>query len=520
MSADGKQHWELQQCKTFLRWSNNHLRKKQYDPIEDLKSAFVDGEKLMELVNALYDTPIPRHKKPTPTMSRISKLDIINQALGMVEAAEIKTNFLKNVHLVDEDLKMILGMIWAIILDYSIKGISVDEATAKEGLLLWCQKKLKGYRSIDPPNVTNFHTSWKSGMAFCGLIHRHRPDLIDYDSLESKNDAENLELAFDVAQKELGIPRLLDVEDLTSVSRPDERSVMTYVSEYFHKFASQDVKERAAHRLQRFAEFARSLQQQQNDYESHAQALLDWINAKKTEFDGFAFGETLNEAIAAFDGFRAYLTQEKPQYAGQRLDTEALFAEIQTSRAVNSRPAYGPPENLTPDALAAAWGGLLESESAHAAAVRNNRFRFIEKKESALPQEKLDEFNASFDHFDKNQSNTLDKIEFKAALSALGVPITSDEELAKLFNQVSNGDEFISRDQFIAYNRSLEEDRDTPEQLKASFAMVADNADTISDNQLTCPPLTAEDTAFFQQNMPSAGDGQYDYNAFVDASFA
>jgi len=42
-------------------------------------------------------------------------------------------------------------MIWAIILDFSIKGISVDELTAKEGLLLWVQKKTKGYRDVDQP---------------------------------------------------------------------------------------------------------------------------------------------------------------------------------------------------------------------------------------------------------------------------------------------------------------------------------------------------------------------------------
>ena len=52
------------------------------------------------------------------------------------------------VHQVDHDLKMILGMIWTIILDYQIKGISVEELSAKEGLLLWCQKKTKGYKCV------------------------------------------------------------------------------------------------------------------------------------------------------------------------------------------------------------------------------------------------------------------------------------------------------------------------------------------------------------------------------------
>lgn len=121
---------------------------------------------------------------------------------------------------------MILGMIWAIILDYQIKGISVEELSAKEALLLWCQKKTKGYRDV---KVDNFSGSWRDGMALCALIHKHRPDLIDFDSLEKGNHKQNLQYAFDVAEKHLGISPLLDVEDV-DVERPDERSVMTYIS--------------------------------------------------------------------------------------------------------------------------------------------------------------------------------------------------------------------------------------------------------------------------------------------------
>lgn len=81
--------------------------------------------------------------------------------------------------------------------------------SAKEGLLLWCQRKTAPYGNV---NVQNFHNSWRDGLAFCALIHRHRPELLDYNRLSGQNHQYNLNLAFDVAEKYLDIPRMLDAE--------------------------------------------------------------------------------------------------------------------------------------------------------------------------------------------------------------------------------------------------------------------------------------------------------------------
>jgi len=417
---------------------------------------------------------------------------------------------------VDKDLKMILGMIWAIILDFQIKGISVEELTAKEGLLLWCQKKTAGYRDV---KVDNFSTSWKDGLAFCALIHRHRPDLLNFDSLNKDNAAYNLKLAFDIAEEQLGIPKLLDVEDMTDTPRPDERSVMTYVSEYFHCFASQDIKEKAARRVQKFVLFNQTIEQMQSDYETQVQGLIDWIDQTTQKMHDRHFTDSYEEAKDLFDGFKGYLCQEKPLQAGKKLDLESLYASIQTKLQVYGRTPYQVPQPFSTDSIDSAWVNLEQAERARGVAVRENMYRFITKATSSISEDQLREFEASFAHFDKDGSGYLDRIEFKAALSALSIPFKDEETFNKLFLSISQGHaQKISKEQFMNYMISISEDKDTSEQIKASFQLLADQGSRITTQQLRIPPLQENEIGYLGDKMPNGP--QYDYNTYVDQCFS
>lgn len=76
--------------------------------------------------------------------------------------------------------------------------------------------KTAGYPNV---NIRNFTTSWRDGLAFNALIHKHRPDLIQYEKLQKSNALYNLKNAFDVAEGSLGLTKLLDAEGLVFVIR-------------------------------------------------------------------------------------------------------------------------------------------------------------------------------------------------------------------------------------------------------------------------------------------------------------
>lgn len=114
---------------------------------------------------------------------RIHELENVNQALKFItENQNIKLVNIGSSDIVDHKEKITLALIWSLILHYQVASIEIEGIAGKAALLLWCQRSLESYSNV---SIDNFTTSWESGLGFCGLISRYRPDLLNFDSCTS-----------------------------------------------------------------------------------------------------------------------------------------------------------------------------------------------------------------------------------------------------------------------------------------------------------------------------------------------
>ncbi|GLV44412.1 karst [Carabus blaptoides fortunei] len=225
------------QKKLFTKWMNSSLKKASME-VEDLYTDLADGKKLLKLLEIISGEKLG---KPNNGIMRVHKLENVNKSLAFLHT-KVHLESIGAADIVDGNPRLILGLIWTIILYFGIQEIEIDvnednesseKKSAKDALLLWCQRNTQGYPNV---HITDFTSSWRSGLGFNALIHSHRPDLIQWQNLTPSKHLDNLNHAFDVANDELGIPRLLDAEDVDT-SRPDEISIITYLASYYHTFA-------------------------------------------------------------------------------------------------------------------------------------------------------------------------------------------------------------------------------------------------------------------------------------------
>ncbi|XP_061187564.1 filamin-A-like isoform X11 [Saccostrea echinata] len=230
--ADDAQ-WKLIQKNTFTRWANEHL-KTVNKVINNLETDFSDGLRLIALVEVLSGKKF-KHVNKRPNF-RTQKLENVTMVLEFLERDEgIRIVNIDSSDIVDSKIKLILGLIWTLILHYSISmpmwegeepTPSEGGPTPKQRLLNWVQSKIP-----DQP-IKNFSTDWNDGRAIGALVDAVGPGLCpDWEDWNPKNAKKNAKEAMDNAEKWLDVPQLIKPEEITN-PKVDEMSMMTYLAQF------------------------------------------------------------------------------------------------------------------------------------------------------------------------------------------------------------------------------------------------------------------------------------------------
>ena len=109
--------WKRIQQNTFTRWANEHLKVIEKN-IMSLETDLSDGLPLIALIEVLSQKRMSKHNK-RPTF-RSQKLENVSVALKFLEQEGIKIINIDSTDIVDSKLKLIMGLIWTLILHYSI----------------------------------------------------------------------------------------------------------------------------------------------------------------------------------------------------------------------------------------------------------------------------------------------------------------------------------------------------------------------------------------------------------------
>uniref|UniRef100_A0A673H3Y7 Spectrin beta chain, non-erythrocytic 4-like n=1 Tax=Sinocyclocheilus rhinocerous TaxID=307959 RepID=A0A673H3Y7_9TELE len=321
---------------------------------------------------------------------RIHCLENVDKALQFLKEQRVHLENVGSHDIVDGNHRLTLGLIWTIILRFQIQVIKIETEdnretrSAKDALLLWCQMKTAGYPEV---NIHNFTTCWRDGLAFNALIHRHRPDLIEFHKLTRSNATHNLQQAFNIAEQSLGLTKLLDPEDVNT-ENPDEKSIITYVVSYYHYFSKMKALIVEGKRIGKVLDNAIEAEKIIRRYEALASDLLEWIERTISIISNQKFANSLSGVQQQLQAFTTYCTIEKPIKFQEKGNLEVLLFTIQSKLRANNQKPYMPHDGKLISDINKAWERLEKAEHERGVALRKELIR----------QEKLELLAQRFDH--------------------------------------------------------------------------------------------------------------------------
>ncbi|XP_029426820.1 microtubule-actin cross-linking factor 1 isoform X2 [Rhinatrema bivittatum] len=226
--------------------------------------------------------------------------------------------------------------------DIYVGGESGD-MSAKEKLLLWTQKVTAGYTGV---KCTNFSSCWSDGKMFNAIIHRYRPDLINMERVNIQSNRENLEQAFEIAER-LGVTRLLDSEDV-DVPSPDEKSVITYVSSIYDAFPKVPEGSDGIS--------ATEVDSRWLEYQNRVDSFIQWMRQHTVLMSDRSFPQNPMELKALYNKYIHFKETEIPVKEEEKRQIENLYKLLEVWMEFGRIQL---PQGYHPNDVEEEWGKLI-----------------------------------------------------------------------------------------------------------------------------------------------------------------
>ncbi|XP_017864921.1 PREDICTED: dystonin isoform X45 [Drosophila arizonae] len=215
-----------------------------------------------------------------------------------------------------------------------------DNVSAREALLRWARRSTARYPGV---RVNDFTSSWRDGLAFSALVHRNRPDLLDWRKARNDRPRERLETAFHIVEKEYGVTRLLDPEDVDT-NEPDEKSLITYISSLYDVFPEPP----SIHPL-----FDMESQRRVHEYRDLAQQFIYWCREKTAYLQERSFPPTLIEMKRLLSDLQRFRSEEVTARKRDKSKLIQIYKELE--RYFETVGEVDVEADLRPDAIEKAW---------------------------------------------------------------------------------------------------------------------------------------------------------------------
>jgi Ca2+-binding EF-hand superfamily protein len=332
------------QRKIFSRWCNQKLWMSRHIKVTDIVTDLQnDPTILLSLIEVLSEKTFTGKidKSIKMRMQKISTTNIILKYVYEDCGVQMKIKTSAE-DIADGAEKAVLGLVFQILLKFmKIGDEEGPQLNAKDALLMWIQNKVAGYKDV---SVTNFTNSFHSGLALCALLHKHRPQLIKYESLNKDCKMDNLKTAMVAAEKYFGLEQYISPADVLKL---DENGMMVYVSEFYYGIAEQRKIDQAARRIHKVIKFTKTCDALRAEFAKEAKEFKERVAKVEKILEDRTIDNTMAGARKKIDEFYAYKTQDKNVIMACQLALEGVFNNLSMLLANNKRPEFVPPAGLS-----------------------------------------------------------------------------------------------------------------------------------------------------------------------------